>query len=129
MSLLSLPERLLQRLVELPLELFSMILGSQKLLVDSGDRCMWTGGDYCLPRAHRYDPAGSARTQRRKWLEKKRIVFTQWRDLGMFIASTDKILLPGRQYRKRGREDDTLPPAGFGGPRGKMQAVERLFVL
>ena len=34
MSLLSLPERFLQRLVELPLELFSMVLGSQKLLTD-----------------------------------------------------------------------------------------------
>ena len=32
MSLLSLPERIFRRLVELPLELFSVILGSQKAI-------------------------------------------------------------------------------------------------
>ena len=35
MSLLGLPERIFRRLVELPLELFSEILGSQKLLTDN----------------------------------------------------------------------------------------------
>ena len=34
MSLLSLPERIFRRLVELPLELFSVVLGSQKLARD-----------------------------------------------------------------------------------------------
>ena len=132
MSLLSLPERFLQRLVELPLELFSMILGSQKAITQTyfpTGRGIW-GQRGWMDLADRYDPVGSARIQRRRYLEKKRIVLTQWRDLGTFIASTPTpILLPGRQYRKRGREDDTLPPSGFGGPTAKKQTVPRLFAL
>tara|TARA_Y100000361_G_scaffold149196_1_gene163096 strand:+ start:444 stop:824 length:381 start_codon:yes stop_codon:yes gene_type:complete len=114
MSLLSLPERFLQRLVELPLELFSMILGSQKAITQTyfpEYESIWARRGW-LDLADRYDPVGSARIQRRRYLEKKRLVLTQWRDLGTFIASTPTpILLPGRQYRKRVREDDTGLPA------------------
>ena len=144
MSLLSLPERLLQRLVELPLELFSMILGSQKALKMSTSfptgqpigpsvgydtplsrvAAMWGGGGFI--NSHRYDPAGKARRERK---EIKRIR-AHYRDLGLHYEEpgTTPIPLPSRQHQKgeRGFNEQHL---GYDSHIFKKQTVPRLFVL
>ena len=67
MSLLSLPERIFRRLVELPLELFSVVLGSQKLLMPQKTRSIF--GDpfrhYRLPVQDRYTTEANTRAIRR----------------------------------------------------------------
>ena len=104
MSLLSLPERLLQRLVELPLELFSMILGSQKALKRKD-----TGAPFGRIYSWRYNPAGAAREIRRERLAQKRSL-SWYRYKGYYSEApgTTPIPLPGRQYRKRGRAQDSV---------------------
>ena len=135
MSLLSLPERFLQRLIALPLELFSMILGSQKSLTHAPYDPFFTGwGDPYLGRyqseankrgvrlrrkreEHRARHAGLYSMPRSAWT-----IWEVWRMSPLNWLPTNV-----HNPRKRGREDmdelDTVPQAR------KSQGVERLFVL
>ena len=124
MSLLSLPERFLRRLVELPLELFSMVLGSQKLLTQEY-RGMFGEG----PIMSRYQtPAQSAARERRDRLDWKRWLYNlirqdwYYEDGVPFPIILRMVASSVRNPRKRVREDTGLPPA-------KRQSVPRLFEL
>ena len=130
MSLLSLPERFLRRLVELPLELFNMVLGSQKLLTDAPYDPLFTGwGDGYDGYTGRYQtPAQDAARERRDRLDWKRVLYNLrhegwWHEDGVpFPIILRMVASSVRNPRKRVREDTGLPPA-------KRQSVPRLFVL